>query len=59
MNRFRLSWEDGSRKHSIKLAVPEFRRNLIDPLSDDASLSASVDDLVKSVLISSAVFRGT
>src|ERR1700677_4728395 len=41
LNKFRLSWEDGNLKHSMKLAVPEFRRNLIDPLSDDASLSAS------------------
>lgn len=57
LNKFLLSWEDGNRKHSIKLAVPEFRRNLTDPLSDDASLSASVDDLVKSVLISSAVMK--
>jgi len=49
LNRFRLSCEDGSRKQSMKLAVPEFKRNLIDPLSDDISLS--VADLVKSTSI--------
>jgi hypothetical protein len=32
----------------MKLAVPEFKRNLIEPLSDDASLS--VADLFKSTL---------
>jgi hypothetical protein len=54
LKRLRLSCEDGKRKHSMKLAVPEFRRNFIDPLSDDASLSASVEDLVKSDLFNSA-----
>ncbi len=41
----------------MKLAVPEFRRNFIDPLSDDASLSASVEDLVRSNLFNSASLR--
>jgi hypothetical protein len=54
LKRLRLSCEDGKRKHSMKLAVPEFRRNFIDPLSDDASLSASVEDLIKSDLFNSA-----
>jgi hypothetical protein len=37
----------------MKLAVPEFKRNLIEPLSDEAS--SSVEDLFKSILIISDV----
>lgn len=34
LKMFRRSCEDGNRKHSMKLAVPEFKRNLTEPLSD-------------------------
>lgn len=40
---FFLSLVDGNRKHSIKLAVPEFKRNWIEPRSGDLLLSRPSD----------------
>ena len=36
---FLRSCEEGNLKHSMKLAVPEFKRNLIEPLSDEGVFS--------------------
>lgn len=39
LKRFRFSSEVGKLKQSRKLAVPEFRRNLIEPLSEEKVFS--------------------